>query len=170
MTAAYDCRYRRNGQWTNTSGAFGIDGATGKASNLRLDNGSQFTVLGNGSADNTTVGAGSTLNVAQGGTLTGTTSFGDGASLTGSATNSGQLHFSTGNGQGAAISGSVSGEGQLLRTVTAPDGQQRHAVPVTGKPESGYAGAEQCHHQQRHHCAVRYAGPPDRQLGDERGD
>jgi antigen 43 len=41
---------------TNTSGAFGIDGATGKASNLRLDNGSQFTVLGNGSADNTTVG------------------------------------------------------------------------------------------------------------------
>ncbi|MDK2362172.1 autotransporter domain-containing protein, partial [Citrobacter freundii] len=111
---------------TNTSGAFGIDGATGKASNLRLDNGSQFTVLGNGSADNTTVGAGSTLNVAQGGTLTGTTSFGDGASLTGSATNSGQLHFSTGNGQGAAISGSVSGEGQLLKdgdgTLTVSNG------------------------------------------------
>ncbi|OJB94444.1 AIDA repeat-containing protein [Yersinia ruckeri] len=100
---------------TNTSGAFGIDGATGKASNLRLDNGSQFTVLGNGSADNTTVGAGSTLNVAQGGTLTGATTFSNGASLTGEATNSGQLHFSTGNGQNAAISGSVSGDGQLLK-------------------------------------------------------
>ncbi|MDM3083006.1 AIDA repeat-containing protein [Citrobacter sp. Cf141] len=100
---------------TNTSGAFGIDGATGKASNLRLDNGSQFTVLGNGSADNTTVGAGSTLNVAQGGTLTGTTSFGDGASLTGNATNSGQLYFNNGN---AAINGSVSGDGQLLKEGT----------------------------------------------------
>ncbi|CAH4995712.1 Antigen 43 [Klebsiella pneumoniae] len=111
---------------TNTSGAFGIDGATGKASNLRLDNGSQFTVLGNGSADNTAVGAGSTLNVAQGGTLTGTTSFGDGASLTGNATNSGQLHFSTGNGQNAVISGSVSGDGQLLKdgdgTLTVSNG------------------------------------------------
>ncbi|MBT1917315.1 AIDA repeat-containing protein [Enterobacter hormaechei subsp. xiangfangensis] len=108
---------------TNTTGAFGIDGATGKASNLRLDNGSQFTVLGNGSADNTTVGAGSTLNVVQGGTLTGTTTFGDGASLTGSATNSGQLHFSNGN---AAISGSVSGDGQLLKegngTLTVSNG------------------------------------------------
>lgn len=100
---------------TNTSGAFGIDGATGKASNLRLDNGSQFTVLGNGSADNTTVGAGSTLNVAQGGTLTGTTTFGDGASLTGDATNNGQLCFSNGN---AAINGSVSGDGQLLKEGT----------------------------------------------------
>lgn len=111
---------------TNTSGAFGIDGATGKASNLRLDNGSQFTVLGNGSADNTTVGAGSTLNVAQGGTLTGTTSFGDGASLTGNATNSGQLYFSTGHGQIAVISGSVSGDGQLLKdgdgTLTVSNG------------------------------------------------
>lgn len=111
---------------TNTSGAFGIDGATGKASNLHLDNGSQFTVLGNGSADNTTVGAGSTLNVAQGGTLTGTTSFGDGASLTGNSINSGQLHFSTGNGQNAVISGSVSGDGQLLKdgdgTLTVSNG------------------------------------------------
>ncbi|AYH20405.1 autotransporter domain-containing protein [Pectobacterium parmentieri] len=108
---------------TNTSGAFGIDAATGKASNLRLDNGSQFSVLGNGSADNTTVGAGSTLNVAQGGTLTGTTTFNDGASLTGNATNNGQLHFSSGN---AAISGSVSGEGQLLKdgdgTLTVSNG------------------------------------------------
>lgn len=108
---------------TNTSGAFGIDGATGKASNLRLDNGSQFTVLGNGSADNTTVGAGSTLNVAQGGTLTGTTTFGDGASLTGDATNNGQLRFSNGN---AAINGSVSGDGQLLKdgdgTLTVSNG------------------------------------------------
>lgn len=108
---------------TNTSGAFGIDGATGKASNLRLDNGSQFSVLGNGSADNTTVGAGSTLNVAQGGTLTGTTTFNDGASLTGNATNNGQLHFSNGN---SAISGSVSGDGQLLKdgdgTLTVSNG------------------------------------------------
>ena len=108
---------------TNVSGAFGIDAATGKASNLHLDNGSQFSVLGNGSADNTTVGAGSTLNVAQGGTLTGTTTFNDGASLTGNATNNGQLHFSNGN---AAISGSVSGDGQLLKegegTLTVSNG------------------------------------------------
>lgn len=108
---------------TNVSGAFGIDAATGKASNLHLDNGSQFSVLGNGSADNTTVGAGSTLNVAQGGTLTGTTTFNDGASLTGNATNNGQLHFSNGN---AAISGSVSGNGQLLKegegTLTVSNG------------------------------------------------
>ena len=108
---------------TNVSGAFGIDAATGKASNLRLDNGSQFSVLGNGSADNTTVGAGSTLNVAHGGTLTGTTSFNDGASLTGNATNNGQLHFSNGN---SAISGSVSGDGQLLKdgdgTLTVSNG------------------------------------------------
>lgn len=108
---------------TNASGVFGIDAATGKASNLRLDQGSQFTVLGNGSADNTTVGAGSTLNVAQGGTLTGTTTFNDGASLTGNATNNGQLHFSTGN---AVISGSVSGDGQLLKggdgTLTVSNG------------------------------------------------
>lgn len=111
---------------TNTSGAFGIDAATGKASNLRLDNGSQFSVLGNGSADNTTVGADSTLNVVQGGTLTGTTVFNDGASLTGNANNSGQLHFSTGNGQNAAINGSVNGEGQLLKdgdgTLTVSNG------------------------------------------------
>lgn len=108
---------------TNVSGVFGIDAATGKASNLRLDNGSQFSVLGNGSADNTTVGAGSTLNVAQGGTLTGTTTFNDGASLTGIATNNGQLHFSNGN---SAISGSVSGDGQLLKegegTLTVSNG------------------------------------------------
>lgn len=107
----------------NVSGVFGIDAATGKASNLRLDNGSQFSVLGNGSADNTTVGAGSTLNVAQGGTLTGTTSFNDGASLTGNTTNNGQLHFSNGN---SAISGSVSGDGQLLKdgdgTLTVSNG------------------------------------------------
>ncbi|ECP8567744.1 autotransporter domain-containing protein [Salmonella enterica subsp. enterica] len=111
---------------TNTSGAFDIDGATGKASNLRLDNGSQFTVLGSGSADSTTVGTGSTLNVAQGGKLTGTTTFGDGALLTGNATNNGQLHFSTGNGRNAAISGSVSGDGQLLKdgggTLTVSNG------------------------------------------------
>lgn len=111
---------------TNVSGVFGIDAATGKASNLHLDNGSQFSVLGNGSADNTTVGAGSTLNVAQGGTLTGTTTFNDGASLTGNATNSGQLHFSTADGQNAAISGSVSGDGQLLKdgdgTLTVSNG------------------------------------------------
>lgn len=111
---------------TNVSGVFGIDAATGKASNLRLDNGSQFSVLGNGSADNTTVGAGSTLNVAQGGTLTGTTTFKDGASLTGNATNNGQLHFSTADGQNAAISGSVSGDGQLLKegegTLTVSNG------------------------------------------------
>ncbi|MGA4523747.1 AIDA repeat-containing protein [Citrobacter portucalensis] len=108
---------------TNVSGVFGIDAATGTASNLHLDNGSQFSVLGNGSADNTTVGAGSTLNVAPGGTLTGTTTFNDGASLTGNATNNGQLHFSNGN---AAISGSVSGDGQLLKdgdgTLTVSNG------------------------------------------------
>lgn len=108
---------------TNVSGAFGIDAATGKASNLHLDNGSQFSVLGNGSADNTTVGAGSTLNVAPGGTLIGTTTFNDGASLTGNATNNGQLHFSNGN---SAISGSVSGDGQLLKdgdgTLTVSNG------------------------------------------------
>ncbi|MEW7314022.1 AIDA repeat-containing protein [Buttiauxella gaviniae] len=111
---------------TNASGAFGIDAATGKASNLRLDNGSQFTVLGNGSADNTTVGAGSTLKVAQGGTLTGTTTLNDNATLEGNATNSGQLHISTGSGQNAAINGSVSGDGQLLKegegTLTVSNG------------------------------------------------
>lgn len=111
---------------TNASGVFGIDAATGKASNLRLDNGSQFTVLGNGSADNTTVGAGSTLKVAQGGTLTGTTTLNDNATLEGNATNSGQLHISTGSGQNAAINGSVSGEGQLLKegegTLTVSNG------------------------------------------------
>ena len=111
---------------TNTAGTFGIDAATGRASNLHLGNGSTFSVRANGVADNTTVSSGGTLNVSQGGVLSGTTTLTDSATLSGSATSNDLVQVITATGTGALITGSLGGNGQLLKdgggTLTVSNG------------------------------------------------
>ncbi|MCN9859908.1 autotransporter adhesin family protein, partial [Escherichia coli] len=58
---------------TNASGKFSIDGTSGQASGLLLENGGSFTVNAGGLASNTTVGHRGTLTLAAGGSLSGRT-------------------------------------------------------------------------------------------------
>lgn len=51
---------------TNASGKFSIDGTSGQASGLLLENGGSFTVNAGGQASNTTVGHRGTLMLAAG--------------------------------------------------------------------------------------------------------
>ena len=51
---------------TNASGKFSIDGTSGQASGLLLENGGSFTVNAGGLASNTTVGHRGTLTLAAG--------------------------------------------------------------------------------------------------------
>ncbi|EHX6162032.1 autotransporter adhesin Ag43 [Salmonella enterica subsp. enterica serovar Canada] len=67
---------------TNAQGEFSIDGATGQASSLYLENGGYFSVRSGGNAADTRVGSGGELNVEDGGTLSGTTSLTENATLT----------------------------------------------------------------------------------------
>ncbi|MBB9837102.1 autotransporter adhesin Ag43 [Escherichia coli] len=100
---------------TNASGKFSIDGISGQASGLLLENGGSFTVNAGGQASNTTVGHRGTLTLAAGGSLSGRTQLSKGASMvlngdvvsTGDIVNAGEIHFDNQMTQDAVLSRAV---------------------------------------------------------------
>ncbi|ELQ8840075.1 autotransporter adhesin Ag43 [Escherichia coli] len=100
---------------TNASGKFSIDGTSGQASGLLLENGGSFTVNAGGQADNTTVGHRGTLTLAAGGSLSGRTQLSKGASMvlngdvvsTGDIVNAGEIRFDNQTTPNAALSRAV---------------------------------------------------------------
>ncbi|MEH0037184.1 calcium-binding autotransporter Cah [Escherichia coli] len=100
---------------TNASGKFSIDGISGQASGLLLENGGSFTVNAGGLASNTTVGHRGTLTLAAGGSLSGRTQLSKGASMvlngdvvsTGDIINAGEIHFDNQTTPDAALSRAV---------------------------------------------------------------
>lgn len=100
---------------TNASGKFSIDGISGQASGLLLENGGSFTVNAGGLASNTTVGHRGTLTLAAGGSLSGRTQLSKGASMvlngdvvsTGDIVNAGEIRFDNQTTPDAALSCAV---------------------------------------------------------------
>ncbi len=100
---------------TNASGKFSIDGTSGQASGLLLENGGSFTVNAGGLASNTTVGHRGTLTLAAGGSLSGRTQLSRGASMvlngdvvsTGDIVNAGEIRFDNQTTPDAALSRAV---------------------------------------------------------------
>ncbi|EFF2446534.1 autotransporter adhesin Ag43, partial [Escherichia coli O45] len=100
---------------TNASGKFSIDGTSGQASGLLLENGGSFTVNAGGLASNTTVGHCGTLTLAAGGSLSGRTQLSRGASMvlngdvvsTGDIVNAGEIRFDNQTTPDAALSRAV---------------------------------------------------------------
>ncbi|EFO4653256.1 autotransporter adhesin Ag43, partial [Escherichia coli] len=100
---------------TNASGKFSIDGISGQASGLLLENGGSFTVNAGGQAGNTTVGHRRTLTLAAGGSLSGRTQLSKGASMvlngdvvsTGDIVNAGEIRFDNQTTQDAVLSRAV---------------------------------------------------------------
>ncbi|EMF9432753.1 autotransporter adhesin Ag43 [Escherichia coli] len=100
---------------TNASGKFSIDGSSGQASGLLLENGGSFTVNAGGQAGNTTVGHRGTLTLAAGGSLSGRTQLSKGASMvlngdvvsTGDIVNAGEIRFDNQTTPNAALSRAV---------------------------------------------------------------
>ncbi|ENS0987550.1 autotransporter adhesin Ag43, partial [Escherichia coli] len=100
---------------TNASGKFSIDGTSGQASGLLLENGGSFTVNAGGQAGNTTVGHRGTLTLAAGGSLSGRTQLSKGASMvlngdvvsTGDIVNAGEIRFDNQTTPNAALSCAV---------------------------------------------------------------
>ncbi|EFF9817933.1 autotransporter adhesin Ag43 [Escherichia coli] len=100
---------------TNASGKFSIDGTSGQASGLLLENGGSFTVNAEGQAGNTTVGHRGTLTLAAGGSLSGRTQLSKGASMvlngdvvsTGDIVNAGEIRFDNQTTPNAALSRAV---------------------------------------------------------------
>ncbi|MFV2688258.1 calcium-binding autotransporter Cah [Escherichia coli] len=100
---------------TNASGKFSIDGISGQASGLLLENGDSFTVNAGGQASNTTVGHRGTLMLAAGGSLSGRTQLSKGASMvlngdvvsTGDIVNAGEIRFDNQTTPDAALSRAV---------------------------------------------------------------
>ncbi|MFS3758725.1 calcium-binding autotransporter Cah [Escherichia coli] len=100
---------------TNASGKFSIDGISGQASGLLLENGGSFTVNAGGQAGNTTVGYRGTLTLAAGGSLSGRTQLSKGASMvlngdvvsTGDIVNAGEIHFDNQTTPDAVLSRAV---------------------------------------------------------------
>ena len=100
---------------TNASGRFSIDGISGQASGLLLENGGSFTVNAGGQAGNTTVGHRGTLTLAAGGSLSGRTQLSKGASMvlngdvvsTGDIVNAGEIHIDNQTTPNAALSRAV---------------------------------------------------------------
>ncbi|HBC2920934.1 calcium-binding autotransporter Cah [Escherichia coli] len=100
---------------TNASGKFSIDGISGQASGLLLENGGSFTVNAGGLASNTTVGHRGTLTLATGGSLSGRTQLSKGASMvlngdvvsTGDIVNAGEIRFDNQTTPDAALSRAV---------------------------------------------------------------
>ncbi|HAH1335179.1 TPA: autotransporter adhesin Ag43 [Escherichia coli] len=100
---------------TNASGRFSIDGISGQASGLLLENGGSFTVNAGGLASNTTVGHRGTLTLAAGGSLSGRTQLSKGASMvlngdvvsTGDIVNAGEIRFDNQTTPDAALSRAV---------------------------------------------------------------
>ncbi|EFD4285160.1 autotransporter adhesin Ag43, partial [Escherichia coli] len=100
---------------TNASGKFSIDGTSGQASGLLLENGGSFTVNAGGQAGNTTVGHRGTLTLAAGGSLSGRIQLSKGASMvlngdvvsTGDIVNAGEIRFDNQTTPNAALSRAV---------------------------------------------------------------
>ena len=100
---------------TNASGKFSIDGISGQASGLLLENGGSFTVNAGGQASNTTVGHRGTLTLAAGGSLSGRTQLSKGASMvlngdvvsTGDIVNAGEIYFDNQTTPDAVLSRAV---------------------------------------------------------------
>ncbi|MBG1909253.1 autotransporter adhesin Ag43 [Klebsiella pneumoniae] len=100
---------------TNASGRFSIDGISGQASGLLLENGGSFTVNAGGQASNTTVGHRGTLMLAAGGSLSGRTQLSKGASMvlngdvvsTGDIVNAGEIYFDNQTTPDAVLSRAV---------------------------------------------------------------
>ncbi|EGS9281281.1 autotransporter adhesin Ag43 [Escherichia coli] len=100
---------------TNASGKFSIDGTSGQASGLLLENGGSFTVNAGGQAGNTTIGHRGTLTLAAGGSLSGRTQLSKGASMvlngdvvsTGDIVNAGEIRFDNQTTPNAALSRAV---------------------------------------------------------------
>ncbi|EJB6690286.1 autotransporter adhesin Ag43 [Escherichia coli] len=100
---------------TNASGKFSIDGISGQASGLLLENGGSFTVNAGGQAGNTTVGYRGTLTLAAGGSLSGRTQLSKGASMvlngdvvsTGDIVNAGEIYFDNQTTPDAVLSRAV---------------------------------------------------------------
>ncbi|WP_052677553.1 calcium-binding autotransporter Cah, partial [Escherichia coli] len=100
---------------TNASAKFSIDGTSGQASGLLLENGGSFTVNAGGQAGNTTVGHRGTLTLAAGGSLSGRTQLSKGASMvlngdvvsTGDIVNAGEIRFDNQTTPNAALSRAV---------------------------------------------------------------
>ncbi len=100
---------------TNASGKFSIDGTSGQASGLLLENGGSFTVNAGGLASNTTVGHRGTLTLAAEGSLSGRTQLSRGASMvlngdvvsTGDIVNAGEIRFDNQTTPDAALSRAV---------------------------------------------------------------
>ncbi len=100
---------------TNASGKFSIDGISGQASGLLLENGGSFTVNAGGQASNTTVGHRGTLMLAARGSLSGRTQLSKGASMvlngdvvsTGDIVNAGEIRFDNQTTPDAALSRAV---------------------------------------------------------------
>ncbi|EPW7470311.1 calcium-binding autotransporter Cah, partial [Escherichia coli] len=100
---------------TNASGKFSIDGTSGQASGLLLENGGSFTVNAGGQAGNTTVGHRGTLTLAAGGSLSGRTQLSKGASMvlngdvvsTGDIVSAGEIRFDNQTTPNAALSRAV---------------------------------------------------------------
>ncbi|HCP8233378.1 TPA: autotransporter adhesin Ag43 [Escherichia coli] len=100
---------------TNASGKFSIDGISGQASGLLLENGGSFTVNAGGQASNTTVGHRGTLMLAAGGSLSGRTQLSKGASMvlngdvvsTGDIVNAGEIRFDNQTTPDAVLSRAV---------------------------------------------------------------
>ncbi|MFN1097084.1 calcium-binding autotransporter Cah [Escherichia coli] len=100
---------------TNAGGKFSIDGTSGQASGLLLENGGSFTVNAGGLASNTTVGHRGTLTLAAGGSLSGRTQLSKGASMvlngdvvsTGDIVNAGEIRFDNQTTPDAALSRAV---------------------------------------------------------------
>lgn len=97
------------------SGKFSIDGTSGQASGLLLENGGSFTVNAGGQASNTTVGHRGTLMLAAGGSLSGRTQLSKGASMvlngdvvsTGDIVNAGEIYFDNQTTPDAVLSRAV---------------------------------------------------------------
>ncbi|HBC1938728.1 TPA: autotransporter adhesin Ag43, partial [Escherichia coli] len=100
---------------TNASGKFSIDGTSGQASGLLLENSGSFTVNAGGLASNTTVGHRGTLTLAAGGSLSGRTQLSKGASMvlngdvvsTGDIVNAGEIYFDNQTTPDAVLSRAV---------------------------------------------------------------
>ncbi|HBA7782398.1 TPA: autotransporter adhesin Ag43, partial [Escherichia coli] len=96
-------------------GKFSIDGISGQASGLLLENGGSFTVNAGGQAGNTTVGHRGTLTLAAGGSLSGRTQLSKGASMvlngdvvsTGDIVNAGEIYFDNQTTPDAVLSRAV---------------------------------------------------------------
>ncbi|MDR7286573.1 autotransporter-associated beta strand protein/autotransporter passenger strand-loop-strand repeat protein, partial [Pseudomonas corrugata] len=98
---------------TNSLGAFSVDATTHSANNVLLQDRGRLSVLGNGTATDTTVSSGGVLEVTSGGVLAGVTRINYGGEITGDVINHGNLIFN--QNSDSVFSGLLSGNGELTK-------------------------------------------------------